>query len=733
MNQSRSIIYAGLAALTILFIGAAVIIYLDGEEDTPNITEPISVGEAPQALRLTVAEEGVVALTAQQVRGVGMPFDTFSPEHLRLTLDGKPIPFVTVGEGLDAVLYFYATGVVNTLQPPPVYWLTPGKGEQMEVKSGARFAPSQSVGYSIKKWEDDLVFLPLARGEDLWMGRLIVPPAQFEIPLDSVSPTGGPAELTVRIWSNNETPANPDHHVELLLNGASIADRYWEGIKEQTIVARIDAGILQPEDNVLTINAPLDTGAAVENLFLDWVTLLYEANLNAGNGAAIFTTDAGTIRVEEVTEDALVFNITQPIKPTMIIGGEYNRDAITFAGSGQNQRYIVLKPHQAIQPQLSLAPQWDTIKTPNRGADYVAIVGDAPEFDEALTPLLKHRASQGLRVASFSITQIYDEFSFGRRDPTAIRDFLVYATQNWQPAPRFLLLVGDASYDAYGNIEGNNSDLTPTYLVDTQYAGFAASDTWFTILDEESLTPAIAIGRFPAQTAEQLEVMAQKTIAYEMESQSEWTGKALLVSDDEENFDAVSDLLAVELLSSGYEAQKVYLSQEPDVEANHNAIIGAINQGVGIINYVGHGSPDVWGDEKVFQIEDAAQLANRDRLPIFTTFTCLNGLFNHPQIDALAETLLWTKDGGVVAAVAPSGRTTTSQQSPIADMFYAVLLSGEAETLGEALQAAKAAEAGNENLKDVIHTFNLLGDPALRFQLPAASLSSNLDKVYPIP
>ena len=133
---------------------------------------------------------------------------------------------------------------------------------------------------------------------------------------------------------------------------------------------------------------------------------------------------------------------------------------------------------------------------------------------------------------------------------------------------------------------------------------------------------------------------------------------------------------------------------------------------------MGHGSIEVWGDERVFQAEDAEILINGERLPIFTTFTCLNGYFNHPDVNALAETLIWAKDGGVVAAVAPSGRSLTSQQLPLADVFYRGLLSGEAGTLGEALRLAKLAGSADEFLSDVIHTFNLLGDPALGFHPP---------------
>ena len=122
----------------------------------------------------------------------------------------------------------------------------------------------------------------------------------------------------------------------------------------------------------------------------------------------------------------------------------------------------------------------------------------------------------------------------------------------------------------------------------------------------------------------------------------------------------------------------------------------------------------------VLQTEDTTRLMNGQRLPIFTTFTCLNGFFNHPEQDALAETMLWAPNGGVVAAVAPSGRTFTWQQGPLVTTFYEALLGERKVALGDALLEAKRAAADEPHLREAIHTFNLLGDPALGFQTPGA-------------
>jgi hypothetical protein len=421
-----------------------------------------------------------------------------------------------------------------------------------------------------------------------------------------------------------------------------------------------------------------------------------------------------------LTEDILVFDITDPASPATLANVEVANGVASFRGgeSGQDNTYLLLDTESVSEPRMDLVPEWETLKSAENGADYIAIVPSVEGFEQALRPLLEHRREQGLRVMSISLDQVFDEFAYGRRTPQAIRDFLEYATTTWEkPAPQFAVLVGDATYDIYDFTGGKNKNTLPTQLVHTEFAGLVASDTWFTIFDEQVPAPQLAIGRLPAQNADQLATIVDKTIAYETQSSEErdWISRALLVADDEPRFDQTSDLLNEGLEAMGYTTQKLYMTENEDI---HDAIISAMNHGVGILNYVGHGGVEVWGDEIVLKADDAEILENGVRLPVFTTFTCLNGYFNHPTSDALAETLLWAENGGVVAAIAPSGRSFTSQQEPLADSFYNYLMHGESLTLGEALLRAKEDASGDADLLEVIHTFNLLGDPALRFILP---------------
>ncbi|MFZ0547705.1 MAG: C25 family cysteine peptidase [Candidatus Promineifilaceae bacterium] len=718
-KKQRNFLLIGLAALAVIFLAAAAYFFFvltPGRSESLEVS-PLPLGEAPQAIRLTVLKTGIAAITEKQLSQTTLPIETISAETLQLTRDGEPVPYyISQDENGEAALYFYAQAVTNTLEAPAVYWLAPGEGQQMvQVDATVDGAEATTTGQRRNRWEENEIFLAQADGDDVWLGKLLFAPGSLDVPLDDIQPTGDSGLLTVQIWSNNRAQENPDHHVELLLNGEKLLDTYWEGIKQETITITLEAGMLLPTDNVLTINAPNDTGAAGEALYIDWVDLQYEGALESNQGELAFWSDADALQVTGFPEKSLVFDVTDPAAPMILTNTESEGKLLKFSGSGRNRHYMVADADQIIQPEISLVPLREPLTAEGRGADYIAIVADVEGFDEAITPLLDYREEQGMSVAAVPLSQVFDEFGYGRQSTEAIRDFLAYAVAAWQPTPRYVLLVGDASYDIYNFTDGPNKNIFPTHLVFTEFAGYVASDTWFTIFDDETLIPEIAIGRFPVQNVEQLKTLVNKTITYEESGGQDWINRALLVADDEPAFDTASEDLAGELNLVGYDTEKLYMSENEDI---HDEIVSALNQGVGIVNYIGHGSIQVWGDESVLVADDANILINGQRLPIFTTFTCLNGYFNHPEANAMAETLLWAEDGGVAASVAPSGRSLTSQQEPLAEVFFQSLFNGDAQTLGEALLLAKTAEASNVRQHDVIHTFNLLGDPALQFQLP---------------
>ncbi|MCB8945028.1 MAG: hypothetical protein H6658_14855 [Ardenticatenaceae bacterium] len=720
----RIYILMTLAGLTLVFLGAAAYSLWNWQKATERLNESIlpAAGiaaadvltiDTPQALRLTVNETGIATITARQLQLAKLPFNELSAETIRLTRAGKPVPFYVAGEGENAALYFYAQAVTNTLDAPMVYLLSPGQGVAMAQKTAVPQTEGDPTGFFHFVWEEDENFLAEEADGDLWLGPLLLAPRRWNLSLVDVQANGGPAQLSVRLWSSTEDAPDPDHHVEVMVNGRQMASWYWDGIRHQTLSVILPEGELQPDyHNLITINVPGDTGAAGEAFYIDWIYLKYTGHLDAAFTPLEFSSDAQTIRIDNAPNPLLIFDITNHKQPVVLTGYRHEANQINAAGRGEGASYIALNPTEALHPSLSAMPQRETtLQEAGRGADYLVIVADGYGFEEVLQPLLAYRAEQGLQVTAVSLSQIYDEFSYAQQSPTAIRRFLTYAAANWQPAPRFVLLVGDASYDLHNLTNGKNRNLLPTTYVGTRQGHFVASDAWYT-----ADVPQIAIGRFPVQTAVQLHALVQKTIAYETASTADWNQLALLVADDEPKFDLVSDDIATQLHDNGYQTHKLYMTENDNIHYN---IISTLNQGVGLVNYMGHGGATMWGDEAVLRTEDAAMLANADRLPIFTTFTCSNGDFAHPQTDSLAESLLWVDGGGVVAAIAPSGRAMIEQQLPLSEMFYAHLLGDGRQTLGGVLTAVRQATSSDPTQADIMQTINLLGDPALRLKRPS--------------
>ena len=149
--------------------------------------------------------------------------------------------------------------------------------------------------------------------------------------------------------------------------------------------------------------------------------------------------------------------------------------------------------------------------------------------------------------------------------------------------------------------------------------------------------------------------MVAKTLAYEQQDANagNWVNKALFVADDKEgNFQIIADDLASTYLPKSYQVEKVYLGKSENPSAE---LIQSLKDGVGFVTYVGHGSMNVWAQEKILQTEDVAKL-NNTALPFMMTMTCLVGYFHHPQATSMGEELLFKPNGGCLLYTSPSPR-----------------------------------------------------------------------------
>src|SRR6185295_10694056 len=170
--------------------------------------------------------------------------------------------------------------------------------------------------------------------------------------------------------------------------------------------------------------------------------------------------------------------------------------------------------------------------------------------------------------------------------------------------PRFVLIVGDGSFDPRNYLGFGPWDVVATKLVDTGSMQ-TASDEWFVDSNDDGVGE-IAIGRLPVRTPAEASRLISKIVGYDGSSS---LGSVLLVSDanDGYNFGAASEELR-KLVPEGLRVEQIDRGQL-DPGAAKTQLIDAINRGQKVINYTGHGNTSQWRGS-ILTSEDAAALSN---------------------------------------------------------------------------------------------------------------------------
>ena len=683
---------------------------------TPLPGPVIEWSRAPARLKLFVQADGLYCITAGDLRIAGVDLEKVDAATLQLFRGARAVPMRERGEGTDRAFEFFGQASDSPYSAFGVYWLTWGAqpGARMrETESPApRDAPQESFPSTVHLARA-LLYLPqFGEGDAPWFWQALTAPATTTITLTLPAAVSAPAQMRVNLWSATQDPAEPDHHLQVFFNDTRVADESWDGQGARVITARLPADGVRAGVNTLRLSAPGDTRAQAEIVLLRSVEATYSRQFIAQDDALEFEGGAGSYRIGGFSGDAIdVFDITHPDEPTRLANTTIAARTVAFGSDADTpRRYLAVGP-RARQPIARIAPMVTT-RTQTANADYVVITH--PDFVDAVQPLVQWRAQRGLKPVVVATNEIYDEFAYGVESPVALRAFL----DSLQPQPRFVLLVGKASYDYRDYLSVPGKNLVPTFLVNTPHLNQAASDNWFAAASARDARPTFAIGRIPAQTKEQVARGVSKIIAFEASPRTaEWRRRAIFVADDKEpSFVEMADALA-DRMSAQIAAQKIYLAaHQGNVTAARAKMVAQWNAGARWLTYVGHGSIDTWAEGPLFSTANLGEIKNADRLPILFTPTCLDGFFYHPQKDSLAEELLFKEDGGIVAGIVPTGLSLPEDQRALMLALFDEFLAARVPTLGEALTRAKQRmDAATPSAREVIETFGLLGDPALEW------------------
>jgi hypothetical protein len=359
-------------------------------------------------------------------------------------------------------------------------------------------------------------------------------------------------------------------------------------------------------------------------------------------------------------------------------------------------------------PRVS-QPQPSGLKSAVNQADYLLIAPRA--FLAASAPLLARRMDQGLTTRAVAFEEIADEFGHGRPSAEAIKGFLAYAYHSWAgPSPRYVVLLGDSSYDPRNFIGSSKPSPLPVLWAKTSYL-WTATDAGLVAVNGEDELPDLAIGRLPAATLEEAERLVSKLLAWE-ESGQGLGGQATLVAD---NPDLAGDFEAnVREVAASYLAGRSELLLLSELGAGTRPRIReALDAGRSYLDYVGHGGVAVWASENVWGSSDVAGLREQSEQPLLLTMNCLNGYFVAPAFDSLSEALVKAAGRGAIAAFSPSGLSLDGPAHQYHRALMGELTGGGHARLGDAVLAAQRAYAQTGLMPELLSIYHLLGDPAM--------------------
>ena len=388
--------------------------------------------------------------------------------------------------------------------------------------------------------------------------------------------------------------------------------------------------------------------------------------------------------------------------------------------------------------------------------DYLIIT---PKFLNAQAEKLAafHRTYSNLNVKVVNLENIYQEFSSGKQDISAIRNFVKYVYFNASTPDKrvkYLNMFGDASYDFKDHIS-NNTNIVPIYQAMNSYTQEEisfASDDFYGMLDSDEgrmdsyTNPSsfdfggidVAVGRMIVSSTQQADEMVNKVIEYhDLKSYGSWRNNYVAIADDPASpadtahtgdkqlqyyQNRLTDRISTE--KPFINVKKILLdSYQQETSAGgkrypkaREEIFAAFEKGALVFNYLGHGGEDGLSEERIWEKSDGENLSNRYKYPLFITITCDFSRFDNPYRPTAGEYTYWNPKGGAISMATTIRSINQGQAQTFNDKLAQYLFSygsNEYTSIAESLRQAKNAYSNTAS-----NVVFYLGDPALFLAIP---------------
>lgn len=733
--------------------------------------------------KISLDKAGIYRITYDDMKNWGVNMQSVNPAHIRVygnpggmlpqanaafrydDLPENAIKVVTATAGKfssgDYILFYGTSPVVarynaaekcfehvaNNYSDKTYYFLNFDQGPGKRIGNAEQSAvPGNHVSTNFTDfawYENDLY--NLLKSGNTWFGeRLDNLRPSFNLPLFSFPNADLSVPATIRYSVAGKSTQTGSF--SLIVNGIAVDNPVCESVGDQLfarlVTGRKSISLTTPDANV-TLRYNLPNTSALG--WLDYVELNVNRKLIFTGGQMPFADPATvgkgfvtTFTMSGVSADTKVWEVTDPLNVSIVNAAPAGSQLSFTLATDSLRRFVATDNSQFLAVTF-------TEKVANQNlhakgyADMVIIVPN--EFRAQAVRLGKfHITHDHLSVDVVAVQQVYNEFSSGAPDVTAIRDFMrmLYNRAPAGQAPRYLLLFGDGSYDNKSRLAFNTSFI-PTFQTDESLNNLSSygTDDYVGMYGQSEGLGArgsidIGIGRFPVLSGQQAATAVDKAIYYMQNSPKnlgDWRNIVCFIGDDK---DGDLHMMQAEQISGTvlrkhkeYNVDKIYLDAYKEISVpggqRYPEVNTAINQrvekGALLINYTGHGGEVGWAHERILELSDINSWDNLNNMPVFVTATCEFSRYDDPGISSAGEQVFLNPRGGGVALFTTTRIANAGDNIYLNQSFYDTVLSsykGAYPRLGDIMAFCK-----NDNSQSpTIRNFVLLGDPALQLAYP---------------
>ncbi len=732
--------------------------------------------------RLRLTGEGLYHIRTEDLWGFGDLHET-RLEDLRLFYRGEPIPLLRQNEGETKSVHFWHNHSESKYSRESVYWVTLAPEwpdpqiEPLKLDPAAlEIRPVPFVPRRSEINRDNLIkvesgnFLAIHKME--WVDAPIRSDPSLALPLDmrGYIPMQPTLRAKMRLYFEVTTEI-PRFKLDLKLGDQVVATALVRSREDFEPTLEIPSSLVNEGINDFSlVTGNLDevaTGDALTTAWLDSISLDFGSRPTLVDGALTLA-DGLTTPPHPTTaprwtilDDAQLSTFSQCVAISFDSKGHPTASLKPIERQGMKGYLWPGEPGVRVEIRAASAigniPKFEVAETVNLAKDDLAadqLIITHREFLEQAQRLAELHHKQGGDIRIVDIQSVFDNFSYGELTPEAIRDFLAYTLGHWkQGAPSRVLFVGDCTSDYLGQTRSAVKNWVPSYTYESGMDDWA-SDYWMGVVAGEDDLSDFMIGRLSVANVEDARAIVDKIIAYsENPKPGPWRARIGFVADDGGFIEPMEELRR-DHTPPAYDPRRIYLDAKMPLEDNtylpsrivaekklkvspvaSSRIRDAFNNGAAYLTYYGHGSPNIWMEERVWfggnsTNSDNQYLADSGFASFVTTMTCNTGAIDYPMPKGMpgggwnlciSEDMMRVKNGGAIALYVPSGPSVTGIQHTMSIEMHRAMFGEGVRSLGEIVALSASRFICSGQAKELPYMLILLGDPAMRLQMAEAT------------